>query len=141
MRRVLPVPAEVAFALIGDLAGHDRWIPLTTVDAPPAPPRPGDVMEAVTTGFLVDRMRVEEVRPPEDGAPGLLRVRKIGPVLLGAVSIEVEPLGPGRCAVDWREEVHLRGPLPRRLTTAVLAPVLEGMTGLALWRIERYLAR
>ncbi|WP_447925692.1 SRPBCC family protein [Georgenia muralis] len=141
MRRVLPVPAEVAFTLIGDLAGHDRWIPLTTIDAPPAPPRPGDVMEAVTTGFFVDRMRVEEVRAPEGGRPGLLRVRKIGPVLLGDVSIEVEPLGPGRCAVDWGEQVHLRGPLPRRFTTALLTPVLEGMTALALWRIERYLTR
>ncbi|PFG38920.1 polyketide cyclase/dehydrase/lipid transport protein [Georgenia soli] len=141
MRRTLPAPAPEAFALLADLRGHHRWIPLTTTDAPPPPARRGDVLTAVTAGFFPDRMRVEHVRHPDAvRQDGELRVRKLGPVLLGDVTITVTPAGPGTCVADWREDVWLRGPLPRALTRLLLTPVLEGMTALALRKVERHLA-
>jgi hypothetical protein len=142
VRRTIPASADETFTLLTDLRGHHRWIPLTTTDAPPPPARPGDALIALTAGVFPDRMRVEEIRPPSDdgGAPGVLVVRKLGPVLLGRVEITVEPLGPDACAVDWREDVWLRGPLPRRLTRLPLTVPLELMTALALRRVERHLA-
>ena len=70
-----------------------------------------------------------------------LRLVKVGPVLLGEVAIVVAPAGPGRARVRWTEDVYLRGPLPRRLTTALLHPVLTAMTTLALWRMDRAVRR
>lgn len=142
VRRTIPASADETFTLLTDLRGHHRWIPLTTTDAPPPPARPGDALIALTAGVFPDRMRVEEIRRPSDdgGAPGVLVVRKLGPVLLGPVEITVEPLGPDACTVDWREDVWLRGPLPRRLTRVLLAAPLELMTALALRRVERHLA-
>jgi hypothetical protein len=140
VRRTIPASADETFALLADLRGHHRWIPLTTTDAPPPPARPGDALTALTAGVLPDRMRVEHVRPPSvDGGPGVLGVRKLGPVLLGDVEITVTPAGPGASVVDWREDVWLRGPLPRRLTRLLLTPPLEAMTALALRRVERHL--
>ncbi|WP_043502275.1 SRPBCC family protein [Georgenia sp. SUBG003] len=140
MRRTLPAPAAEAFALLADLRGHHRWIPLTTTDAPPPPARRGDVLTAVTAGFFRDRMQVEDVRHPDgDRHDGELRVRKLGPVILGDVRITVTPAGPGTCVADWQEDVWLRGPLPRGLTRLVLSPVLEAMTALALQRVARHL--
>ncbi|MPV38732.1 SRPBCC family protein [Georgenia subflava] len=139
MRRALPVPAAAAFGLLTDLAGHHRWIPLTRTDAPPAPPRPGDLLTAVTAGVLPDRMVVTEVRAPAGDTAGVLRVRKEGPLLLGPVTIAVEPAGHDRCTVRWTEEVWLRGPLPRPLTRLLLAPTLEAMTAVALRWVARHL--
>ncbi len=133
MDRVLPADVDDAFALLADLRGHDRWIPLTTVAAPSRLPHVGDVVEARTAGFFVDRMRVLEVDPPR-----LLRLAKIGPVLFGEASIEVVPLTAGTCRVRWSEHVHLRGPLPR-VTEVLLRPVLAVMTWLALRTVERWL--
>lgn len=141
MRRTLPASATDAFALLADLRGHHRWIPLTTTDAPPPPVRRGDALTALTAGFLPDRMRVEHVRHPGgDREDGELQVRKLGPVLLGDVEITVTPAGPRACVADWREDVWLRGPLPRGLTRLLLSPVLEAMTALALRRVARHLA-
>jgi hypothetical protein len=142
VRRTIPAPADETFTLLTDLRGHHRWIPLTTTDAPPPPARPGDALIALTAGVFPDHMRVDEIRPPsdDDGGRGVLVVRKLGPVLLGRVEITVEALGPDACTVDWREDVWLRGPLPRRLTSLLLAPSLETMTALALRRVERHLS-
>jgi hypothetical protein len=140
VRRTLPAPAPVAFALLADLRGHHRWIPLTSTDAPPPPVRRGDTLTALTAGIFPDRMRVEDVRHPDDvHHHGELHVRKLGPVLLGDVRITVTPTGPGTSVADWREDVWLRGPLPRGLTRLLLTPVLEAMTALALRRVERHL--
>lgn len=135
--RTLPLPAAWAFAVVAAVGHHGRWIPATRVDAPRRPLTVGDVVVGRTARVLVDRMRVTHVAPPRE-----LRLVKEGPLLLGEVSIVVEPRGPGCSRVVWTEDgVHLRGPLPRRLTAAVLHPLLEGMTALALWRIERSVRR
>lgn len=131
---------ERVYDVLADLSGHHRWIPLTRTDAPARPARPGDRLHAVTARFFVDRMVVTQVVPPPgpDGV-AVLRLRKTGPVLLGSVRLEIRRLGPARCEALWREDVWLRGPLPRRLTAAVLSPFLTGMTQLALRRVDRFL--
>ncbi|WP_413451320.1 SRPBCC family protein [Georgenia phoenicis] len=135
--RTLDLPPEWAYAVVTAARHHGRWIPLTRVSAPARALREGDEVVGRSALALVDRMRVTRADPPHE-----LRLVKTGPVLLGEVVITVRPAGPGRSVVDWAEDgVHLRGPLPRRLTGALLRPSLEAMTALALWRIDRSVRR
>lgn len=135
MKRILPVSAERAYELLSDLPGHRRWIPLTRVDAP-SRLHVGDVITARTAGILLDRMQVTAIHPPHR-----LAFTKIGPVLLGSAGITITPLSATRCRVDWWERVHLAGPLPQHFTRALLRPVLEAMTRLALRRLARWVHR
>ncbi|WP_152192255.1 SRPBCC family protein [Georgenia satyanarayanai] len=135
--RTLDLPQDWAYAVVTAVRHHGRWIPLTRVDAPARALRAGDDVVGRSALVLVDRMRVTHADAPRE-----LRLVKTGPLLLGEVTITVRPDGPSRAVVDWVEEgVHLRGPLPRRLTAALLRPSLEAMTALALWRIHRSVRR
>lgn len=137
MERTVDLPATDTFALISDFHVHERWIPLTTIQAPRPPLRPNDQVVAVSAGFFTDRMRVIEAIPPHGAAPGMLRVRKEGPVLLGDASITVLPTGPDTSTIRWEEDVWLAGPIPARATKALLAPAFAAMLGHALRRVER----
>lgn len=137
MERVVDLSASDTFALISDFAVHERWIPLTRVTAAPPPLERGADVVAVSAGVLVDRMRVVEATPPDGPVPGVLRVRKLGPVLLGDAVITVVPVGPDSAGVRWEEDVWLAGPLSVRLTRAVLTPVFTAMLGHALRRLAR----
>ncbi len=157
--RTLPLSPLRAWDLVADARNHARWIPLTRVDVVD-----GEVV-AVTGprarrggGGLVDRMRIDRFDPPGDrpGDTGVAVFVKVGRVLRGTARIEVGPVGqgvgrtragraprqgvgaPGASArVAWSEDVHLAGPLPRRLTSTLAAPVLAGMMWLALWQADR----
>lgn len=131
--RTLPLPADRAWDLVADARNHARWVPFTRVDVVE-----GEVV-AVTGprarrggGGLVDRMRVDRFDPPAGGRPGVAEFVKVGRVLHGSARIDVTPAGPDATRVTWREDVHLAGPLPRRLTAAVGAPVLAAMVRRAL---------
>lgn len=137
MERTVDLGAADAFALISDFRVHERWIPLTTIAAPRPPLEPGDHVIAVTLGMLTDRMRIVEVTPPDGAVPGSLRVRKEGPVLLGDAVITVIPIGPDSAAIRWDEDVWLAGPLPIRITRALLTPAFAAMLGHALNRLQR----
>ena len=137
MERTVPLDADGAFALVTDFRVHERWIPLTTMTVPDGDLAAGDLVEAVSAGFFPDRMRVVELTPPSDGAPGVVRVRKEGPVLLGDASITVVPVGPDVSTVIWEEDVWLAGPLPRRLTRAFLTPAFAVMLRIALRAVGR----
>lgn len=139
--RTLPLPAEAAFALVTDLSRHGEWIPLTRMDVPRRPLRVGDAVVATTARVLVDRMTVVRLDPPLGGDDGVAVLRKNGPLLLGAARITVRSAGPGRARVVWDEDVWLRGPLPRGLSRGLLAPFLDAMGALALWRIGRSVRR
>lgn len=135
--RVLDLPPELAYAVVTAVRYHGRWIPFTRVSAPRRPLRVGDDVVGRTAGVLIDRMSVVHADPPRE-----LRLVKTGPLLLGEVVIAVTAEGAGHAVVSWTEDdVHLRGPLSRRLTGALLRPALEGMTALALWRISRSVRR
>ncbi|MFC4553979.1 hypothetical protein [Georgenia faecalis] len=168
MDRVLPLPADEAFALVTDFARHGEWIPLTRMSVPAGGARPGDAVVARSAVVLLDRMTLERLDPPSvvpgaggpggataggatacgvgraprtNPADGVAVLRKDGPVLLGSATVVVTPVGTRAARVRWTEDVWLRGPLPRRVTRAVLAPLLDAMVGLALWRMDRSLRR
>lgn len=137
MQRTVDLSATDAFALVTDFAAHGRWIPLTTITRPARSLAEGDEVVARTARLLVDRMRIVELTAPEGRVPGVMRVRKVGPLLLGDAVITVEPLGPGSSVLHWSEDVWLAGPLPIHATRAVLRPALQAMLTLAGRRIER----
>ncbi|MBI9114636.1 SRPBCC family protein [Sanguibacter suaedae] len=147
--RVVPLPADEAFALLADPRHHGRWIPLTSGTFPDHPPGPlpvGAEFTMVSTPGIVDRMRVTtlDTVPPRDGdGPPMLRttLRKVGPLLLGVAGISAAPVTPTSSRVTWWEDVHLAGPVPAALTRAAAAPALLGMTTLALWRAAREIRR
>lgn len=134
MERILPVPVDEAFALLSDVRAHGRWIPLTRVQAPSRPLRPGDRVSALTAGIFRDRMVVTDVI---DGR--LLSLRKTGPVLEGTTTIAVTPRGADATVVQWTYDAHLAGPLPRRLTATLVTAALEAMAAMVLWRMARAL--
>ncbi len=137
MERVVELSASHTFALITDFSVHERWIPLTRITAPAPPLEQGDEVVAVSAGVLVDRMRVVEATPPDGPVPGVLRVRKEGPLLLGDAVITVVPVGTDSAVVRWEEDVWLAGPVPVQLTRAALAPAFAAMLGHALRRVQR----
>lgn len=130
--------APDAFALVTDFSAHERWIPFTRISAPlRGRLTEGDHVVACTAGFFEDRMEVVELTPPAGHTPGILQIRKVGPVLLGDAAITVDPLGPRASIITWDEDVWLAGPIPQRLTQSLLQPVLDAMVRLALRRLQR----
>ena len=145
--RLLPVEASVAFAWVADLRTHPRWIPLTHLVSPATRgPEPGDRFTMVS-GPVTDRMEVETIERPSTAAArvGRTRLRKLGPVLLGAAGFDVVPVDDRRSRVVWWEEAHLAaraaGPLPRSLTDPLLRLGLWVMMRVSLSRLGRLLER
>lgn len=136
----VPLPAAEAFALVADVRNHDRWIPLTHGRFPDAPPGPlprGARFTMLSTPGIVDRMIVTDL----GGEPATVlstTFRKAGPQLDGLAGIEVRPgTTEGTSRITWWEDVHLAGPLPARLTGAVLGPFLVLMLRWALRGVVR----
>ena len=136
----VPLPLDAAFALVADVRNHDRWIPLTRGRFPDAPPGPlprGARFTMLSTPGIVDRMIVTDVT----GHPSTClstTLRKAGPLLLGHAGIEVRPgATAGTSRITWWEDVHLAGPLPARLTRAVVGPFLVLMLRHALRGVVR----
>jgi hypothetical protein len=124
--------------VVADVRNHERWIPLTRVDAAPTL-GVGDRFVAVTGpratrggGGLRDSMTVTRSDPPTATSPGVGVYRKTGPTLLGEATVHVRPTGPASCALIWTEDVHLRV-LPR----ALIAPLLRPFTAVMLRRALR----
>ena len=133
--RSFPVDAGAAWDLVANLRNHERWIPLTRVTVV------GSRVTAVSgplarRGFpgLTDVMTIDRYDPPVGDEPGVATFTKVGRVLKGTASIVVVPAGPSSSRVFWSEHVYLAGPLPRRLTEAVLKPFLGGMVRYALMK-------
>lgn len=137
METTLPLAARHAFTLVRDFRVHQRWIPLTRIEAPIGPAEVGDAVVAVSAGFFPDRMRVTGLTAPGELTPGAVTVTKDGPVLRGSSTITLTPIGPEKTVVAWEEDVWLAGPLPARLTRALLAPAFAAMLGHALHRMRR----
>lgn len=141
--RSFPVDATTAWELVADLRNHERWIPLTRISLD-RPAGPGSTVTAVSGPFarrgfpgLADVMTIDRYDPPAGDQPGVATFTKVGHVLKGHASIVVVPAGPTSSRVLWSENVYLAGPLPRRLTEALLKPFLGGMVRYALMRARR----
>ena len=136
--RSFPVDATAAWELVADLRNHGRWIPLTRVrvDGWTVTAVSGPLARRGFPGFT-DVMEIDRYDPPTGDEPGVATFTKVGRVLRGTASIVVVPAGPSSSRVFWSEHVYLAGPLPRRLTGALLAPVLGGMVRFALMRARR----
>lgn len=146
--RVIDLPVDEAWRLVVDPRNHARWVPLTRIAVDGLPLGVGTKVTAMSGPFtdrglpgLPDRMRLDVFSPPAGGGRGEALFTKLGPVLLGEAGIYTEAAGEGRSAVTWTERVHLAGPLPAALTSAVLAPVLHLMVRFALRRVAREVAR
>ena len=147
METKVPLGPRQAFDLIADLRVHERWIPATRIDAPARPLRTGDEVVARSARWLVDKMVVEESTPPEGTAPGVLRLRKRGPVLLGDATITVAAAGDtpntvaaagdGGSRITWDAQTWLAGPLPARLTRPLAGAGYRVMLALAFRGIRR----
>lgn len=137
MECTVPLAAQHAFALVGDIRVHERWVPFTTISAPGRTLRAGDDVVAVTARAIVDRMHVTEATRPTHHAPGRLRFHKTGPLLLGDVEITVTPTGTHGATVRWSADLHLAGPLPPALTRPVVAAGYAVMLRLVRRALER----
>lgn len=140
--RDVDLDAPTAFRLVADVRNHGRWIPLThgtfpTTPTGPLPPGPlpaGSRFTMTSGPGLADRMIVTELTASST------TLRKAGPVLLGSAGIRAEPLGTHRARITWWEDAYLAGPLPARVTRAVISPVLAAMMRFALARFAREVA-
>ena len=137
--RVFDMDAGSLFDRITALKNHERLIPFTRIEAPGRRPRVGDTVVATSLGVIRDVMLLTRYeRPGARGGnhSGTAMYRKVGPLLLGTAEITVTPLPDHTARVDWTEEVHLAGPFPTELTSAVVGHFLTLMTGRALRRFE-----
>ena len=136
----VPLPPDAAFALVADVRNHDRWIPLTRGRFPDAPPGPlprGARFTMLSTPGIVDRMIVTDVAGDQSTSLSTT-FRKVGSLLNGVAGIEVRPgATAGTSQITWWEDVHLAGPLPARLTRAVVGPFLVLMLRYALRGVVR----
>lgn len=136
-RRILPLPADVAFDRLTALRNHERLIPLTTIVTPDRRPVVGDVTVATTAWLIDDTMELVAYHRAAAGRGGRAQWVKRGPVVLGEAEIIVTALGVGACRVEWVErDIHLAG-LPAWLTTRALTAALGLMTAAALARFAR----
>jgi hypothetical protein len=62
-------------------------------------------------------MVVDEIAGPEDGRPGVARIRKEGKVIRGSISLRIQSSGEGS-RVEWEQDIGIRG-VPRVLDGAV----------------------
>ena len=106
VRRSVALPAREVFDELVDWRGHAEWVPMTRVVIESGDGGAGTTFVA-TTGLgplaLPDRMRVESM----DADALTVTVTKIGPVLTGDVTLEVEPVGTSSCVVHWDEDVRV----------------------------------
>ncbi|NNU27594.1 SRPBCC family protein [Isoptericola sediminis] len=149
--RVVPVPANVAFAWVADPRTHPRFIPLTHLSPEPtAPLGPGDTFTMVSgpgirrglPGFP-DRMTITAEQRPSTraGTIGRSAVRKEGPYLRGVAGFDVVPVDLDRTRIVWWEEAYLAGPWPRRANEVLVGLILRGMMHASLYRLSRLLQR
>jgi carbon monoxide dehydrogenase subunit G len=138
--REVAAPAERAWALLVAWERQDEWMPATTVRRLAGRAEGvGTRLEAVT-GLgpvrIADPMQVVEWEPP-----GRCVVRHEGRWLRGTGTFTVEPLGPARCRVSWREDLDT-GPLLRRVpgVPALLARASQPFFAFALRRFAIALA-
>jgi uncharacterized protein YndB with AHSA1/START domain len=162
LHRTSPARPSQVWDVLTDFAGHEQWIPLTTMRVDPGEPRVGWGWAGVSglgpLGFA-DAMVLTRWEPPaetgdEPGEPGdepgrgRFSMLKVGRVLDGWADVHLEPAAGGGTAVTWSEDISLRPRALRRLTQplvdraarAMFASALDAMLGEAARRADRAIA-
>ncbi|MEO7745326.1 MAG: SRPBCC family protein [Actinomycetota bacterium] len=127
VRRVVAAPAATVWAMLVDWPSHGRWVPFTTVTTTSASATGVGASFVGRSGIgpigFDDPMVVTAWQPPDDVAPGLCGIRKIGRIVQGDAQFSVTPLGPARCEVLWSESIEIAGvrrlPLAGRLNDLI----------------------
>lgn len=131
-----PLPAPVAWKRILDVHRHGEVVPLTSVrgDALYAAQLVAGSRFVARTGVgplaVDDRMVVDEITPPVDGAPGIARIRKEGKIIRGWIELTVTPSVHGGSVVEWVQQISVWG-VPD-VAGAVTAAVARAAYGQAL---------
>lgn len=139
--RHTPLPPDLAWASVTDLAEHTHDVPLTDVVVPEGGLVLGaEVVARTRLGPLAvaDRMLVTAVEPGRR-----LRLVKVGRLLHGWADITVlpDPESPGGARVEWVEELWLPGlrrltrPVGDRLGPALFGRVVDGVLARAAARV------
>lgn len=135
-------PAAEVWDGVVDWQRHGDWVPLTTMVV--SEPSTGVGARFVgRTGIggarrvigFDDVLEVVRWEPPDGERPGRCDVRHVGRVVRGEAWFEVHALGPHRTRVDWGEVADV----PTLLRP--LTPVIRAVTGVALSRVLRTMAR
>jgi hypothetical protein len=129
--------ARDVWDLVTDWPAHSRFVPLTTVTRTrwDGGPGLGDRFVGRTgVGPLAidDPMEVVEWSPPAGGGTGRCTLAKLGGVVLGRATIEVEPTGASACRVCWYENVEIAPVRLTRFAAPLVAVVGAGAFGRVL---------
>jgi Polyketide cyclase / dehydrase and lipid transport len=104
-------PIEAVWRRMTDWPVHGRWIPLTTVRVTTERPDGLGARFVARSGLgpigFDDPMEIVEWLPPANGRPGHCRVQKLGRVVLGWASFDVEARSDGGSTVVWTEDVQI----------------------------------
>jgi uncharacterized protein YndB with AHSA1/START domain len=145
--RTCPAAPATVWDVLTDFAGHERWIPLTTMRVDQGAPRVGWGWAGVSgLGPLsfADSMVLSRWEPPADEDGGRFSMVKTGRVLDGWADVRVDP-APGGTVVTWSEDISLRPrplrratqPLVDRVGAAMFARALDAMLDEAARRASR----
>lgn len=118
LRRDVPAPAGTVWQVATDWPRHGESVPFTDVVVTHDAGGTGTRFTGRTRlGPLAvdDPMEVVLWRPPthadadadSTGRPGRCVVEKRGRVVLGWAALDVVPVGPGRCRMEWTEDVEI----------------------------------
>ena len=167
LHRTSPASPAQVWDVLTDFAGHERFIPMTTMRVDPGEPRVGWGWAGVSgigpVGFA-DAMVLTRWEPPTahgataegptavtagpgrgEAAAGRFAMLKVGRVLDGWADVRVEPAPGGGATVTWTEDISLRPrplrrlsqPLVDRAARAMFASALDAMLEEAARRTAR----
>ena len=148
LHRTSPASPSQVWDVLTDFAGHEKWIPMTTMRVDPGEPRVGWGWAGVSglgpLGFA-DAMVLTRWEPPagdgEQQGSGRFSMVKVGRVLDGWADVRVEPAPGGGTAVTWAEDISLRPRPVRRLSQPLVDRAARAMFGSALDAMLREAAR
>jgi hypothetical protein len=125
----LTVPAELAWSVVGDLAGAASWIP-GVVSAR----LDGDLRVCTTADGVEIRERISELSA-EQRSYRYQHLATPAPVLNSRGSLRVEPVGSG-CRVEWLAEFSPADPTHADEITAIMTGAFEQAAQSLRSRIE-----
>ena len=145
--RTCPASPATVWDVLTDFAGHEEWIPLTTMRVDDGSPRIGWGWAGVSgVGPLrfADSMVLTRWELPVGAVGGRFSMVKTGRVLDGWADVRVDP-APGGTVVSWSEDISLRPrplrratqPLVDRVAGAMFARALDAMLDEAVRRASR----